>query len=215
MDVMSETCTSFLEELASKAPIPGGGGASALVGAIGVALGNMVGSLTVGKPKYAAVEAEVLELDRKAQALRQRLEGLVQADAEVFLPLSRAYGLPTGTEEEKQKKAAVMASVLEDACAVPLDIMQAAGEALELHRDYAKMGSALAISDVGVGAVCCKAALQGAALNVFINTKAMADRTRAEVLEAQADRLIVQYSALADEIYQTVSDRLRDRKGAG
>lgn len=86
---------------------------------------------------------------------------------------------------------------------------------MELHRDYAKMGSALAISDVGVGAVCCKAALQGAALNVFINTKAMADRTRAEVLEAQADRLIVQYSALADEIYQTVSDRLRDRKGAG
>ena len=214
MDVMRETCTSFLEALASKAPVPGGGGASALVGAVGVALGNMVGNLTVGKPKYAAVEPDILALDRRAEALRRRLEGLAQADAEVFLPLSRAYGLPTGTEEERAEKAAVMARVLDDACAVPLDIMRAAGEALELHRDYAKMGAALAISDVGVGAACCKAALQGAALNVFINTKAMADRTRAAALEAQADELMARYSALADEIYQNVSQQLRGGKGA-
>ena len=94
--------------LASKAPVPGGGGASALVGAIGTALCNMVGSLTVGKKKYAAVEAEISGLMEKATELQNALLELIEKDAEVFEPLSRAYGLPKETEEERAEKARVM-----------------------------------------------------------------------------------------------------------
>ena len=101
MNLTAQTCTEFLDALASKAPVPGGGGASALVGAVGVALGNMVGNLTVGKKKYASVEADVIALNQKAGALRRRLADLVAADAEAFEPLSRAYGLPRETEEQR------------------------------------------------------------------------------------------------------------------
>ncbi|NCE63976.1 sugar ABC transporter substrate-binding protein [Pseudoflavonifractor sp. 524-17] len=207
MDLSAQTCTEFLDTLASKAPVPGGGGASALVGAIGIALGNMVGNLTVGKKKYADVEADVIALDEKAAALRQRLVDLVAADAAAFEPLSRAYGLPKDTEEQKAHKAQVMAQALDAACAVPLDIMRAACEAIDLHSDYARMGSAIAISDVGVGAVCCKAALQGASLNVFINTKSMADRDKAAQLERQANAMLDRYCPLADAIFANVAAR--------
>ena len=101
-------CNEFVEVLASKAPVPGGGGASALVGAVGTALGNMVGSLTVGKKKYADVEAEMYELKAKCDTLQAELLALVERDAEVFEPLSKAYGRPRATEEEKAEKAASM-----------------------------------------------------------------------------------------------------------
>ena len=101
-----------MESLASKAPAPGGGGAAALVGAAGVALGNMVGSLTVGKKKYAAVEADLRTLNARAKVLRRRLEALVQADAEAFMPLAAAYGLPKETPEQQAHKAAVLEQAL-------------------------------------------------------------------------------------------------------
>ena len=207
MNLTAQTCTEFLDALASKAPVPGGGGASALVGAVGVALGNMVGNLTVGKKKYASVEADVIALDQKAGALRRRLVDLVAADAEAFEPLSRAYGLPRETEEQQAYKAQVMAQALDAACAVPMDIMRAVCEAIELHKDYARMGSAIAISDVGVGVVCCKAALQGASLNVFINTKSMTDRDKAIRLENEANAMLERYCAMADAIYADVAAR--------
>ena len=152
-------CNEFVEVLASKAPVPGGGGASALVGAIGTALGNMVGSLTVGKKKYAEVEDEMWELKKKCDELQKDFLRLIERDAEVFEPLSKAYGMPRSTEEEKAEKARVMEIVLKDACSVPMEIMEKCCEA---------------ISDAGVGAAFCKAALKGASLNVYINTKSMA-----------------------------------------
>ena len=122
MNIATQTCTEFLEALASKAPVPGGGGASALVGAVGVALGNMVGNLTVGKKKYADVEADVRALDQRSEALRRKLEALVAADAEVFEPLSRAYGLPKDTEQQRSYKEQVMEQALNTACSVPMEI---------------------------------------------------------------------------------------------
>ena len=113
MELTKSSCEGFLESLASKAPAPGGGGAAALVGAAGVALGNMVGSLTVGKKKYAAVEADLRTLNARAEALRRRLEALVQADAEAFLPLAAAYGLPKETPEQQAHKAAVLEQALD------------------------------------------------------------------------------------------------------
>ena len=177
-------CNEFVEVLASKAPVPGGGGASALVGAVGTALGNMVGSLTVGKKKYADVEDEMYELKAKCDQLQKDFLRLIERDAEVFEPLSKAYGMPKETEEEKAEKARVMEIVLKDACSVPMEIMEKCCEAIELIVEFGAKGSKLAISDAGVGAAFCKAALQGASLNVYINTKSMADREYAEELFA-------------------------------
>ena len=209
MELMNLSCEGFLEELASKAAAPGGGGASALVGAAGVALGSMVGSLTVGKKKYAAVEADIAALNVRAEALRKRLEALVQADAEAFLPVAAAYKLPKETPEQQAHKAAVLEKALDRACAVPLDIMDACCEGIRLAADYAEKGSVLAVSDAGCAALFCKAALQASALNVAINTKLMTDRAHAAALDEKAARMLAEYLPLADEVYQSVASRLR------
>ena len=209
MGLMNLSCEGFLEELASKAAAPGGGGASALVGAAGVALGSMVGSLTVGKKKYAAVEADIIALNVRAEALRKRLEVLVQADAEAFLPVAAAYKLPKETPEQQAHKAAVLEKALDRACAVPLEVMTACGEGIALAAEYAEKGSVLAVSDAGCAALFCKAALQASALNVAINTKLMTDRAHAAALDEKAARMLAEYLPLADEVYQSVASRLR------
>ena len=202
-------CNEFVEVLASKAPVPGGGGASALVGAIGTALGNMVGSLTVGKKKYADVEEEMYALKAKCDTLQKELLALVEKDAEVFEPLSKAYGMPRNTEEEKAEKARVMEIVLKDACSVPMEIMEKCCEAIELIQEFAAKGSTLAISDAGVGAAFCKAALEGASLNVYINTKSMKNREYAEELNAKADAMLAKYPKMAEEIFESVLGKLK------
>ena len=120
MSIADKTCSEFVEILGTKAPVPGGGGASALVGAVGTALGSMVASLTVGKKKYADVEEEMQNLRDKAVGLQKELLHLVDRDAEVFEPLSKAYGMPKETEAEKAEKARVMEAALKDACMVPM-----------------------------------------------------------------------------------------------
>ena len=202
-------CNEFVEVLGSKAPVPGGGGASALVGAVGTALGNMVGALTVGKKKYADVEEEMKELMAKATTLQDELLHLIERDAEVFEPLSKAYGMPRETEEEKAEKARVMEIVLKDACSVPMEIMEKCCEAIDLIVEFAAKGSALAISDAGVGAAFCKAALEGASLNVYINTKSMADREYAEELNRKADAMLEKYTKIADDTFNSVLGRLK------
>lgn len=209
MEMMEQSCTQFLAELAGKAPVPGGGGAAALVGAAGVALGNMVGCLTTGKKKYAAVEADIQALNARAEALRRELEALVQADAEAFAPLAAAYGLPKDTPAQAAHKAAVLNAALNTACAVPLEIMQKCAEGIVLVEEYAAKGSVLAVSDAGCAAALCKAALQSASLNVFINTKLMTDRPRADALDAQADALLNEYVPRADAVFASVTNKLR------
>ncbi len=205
MSFVNGTCSDFVQVLASKEPVPGGGGASALVGAIGMALGSMVGNLTVGKKKYADVEADVYAIMEKAEDLQKELLRLVDADAEVFVPLSKAYGIP----KDDPTRAAIMENALKLACSVPMDIMRTCCKAIDLHNELADKGSALAISDVGVGVICCKSALMGASLNVFINTKSMADRDYALEIEKEADELLNKYTALADDIYNRVVSKLR------
>ena len=202
-------CNEFVEVLGSKAPVPGGGGASALVGAVGTALGNMVGALTVGKKKYADGEEEMKELMAKATTLQDELLHLIERDAEVFEPLSKAYGMPRETEEEKAEKARVMEIVLKDACSVPMEIMEKCCEAIDLIVEFAAKGSALAISDAGVGAAFCKAALEGASLNVYINTKSMKNRECAEELNRKCDEMLAVYTVKADEIFRNVLGRLK------
>ena len=195
----------FTEVLASKEAVPGGGGASALVGSIGVALGNMVGSLTTGKKKYADVEEDIQKLMAEGESLRIELLSMMDKDAEAFAPLAKAYGIP----KDDPSRDEVMEKALDVACQAPMDIMRTVCKALDVIKDFAAKGSALAISDAGVGAVCCKAALQGASLNVFINTKSMKDRTKAEALEAEANAMLDKYCRLADEIYAVVVERIK------
>lgn len=202
-------CDEFVAVLATKAPVPGGGGASALVGALGTALGNMVGSLTVGKKKYVEVEEEIKALQVKSDLLQKELLSLIERDAEVFEPLSKAYGLPKTTEEEKAKKAKIMEAALKEACSVPMEIMEKCCEAIDVIEIFAKKGSVIAISDAGVGAAFLKAALEGASLNVFINTKSMADREYADALNEKADQMLAVYCEKAANIFETVKNRLR------
>lgn len=209
MSYIEKSCGEFTEILASKAPVPGGGGAAALAGAVGTALGNMVGSLTVGKKKYAEVEAHMHTLMEKAAGLRIELLELVDKDAEVFAPLAKAYGMPAETQEQKEEKQRVMEDCLKLACGVPLEIMEKCCEAIELHREFAAKGSRLAVSDAGVGAAICKAALMGASLNVYINTGLMKDRALAKELDERADMMTEKYSAAADEIFEGVCEEIR------
>lgn len=204
MMMLEMKTTEFLEELSSKAPVPGGGGASAAVGAFGAALGMMVANLTVGKKKYAAVEEEILEALEELGKLRDRLVALTDRDAQAFEPLSRAYGLPKNTEEEKAAREKVMESALYDASVAPLEIMETVLASMDLLEVLGEKGSRLALSDVGVGILFAQAALEGASLNVFINTRLMKDRGRAEELNGRADRMITEGRGKKERIYSQV-----------
>ena len=208
MGFTNKSCNEFVEVLATKAPVPGGGGASALVGAIGTALGNMVGSLTVGKKKYADVEEDIISLKAQADKLQEELLALVEKDAEVFEPLSKAYGLPKDTPEQQAEKDKVMEECLVNACSVPMEIMEKCCEAIDMMKEFADKGSKLALSDAGVGATMLRSALEGASLNVFINTSSMKNREVAESTEARANEMLAKYSVLADEIFKDVKERL-------
>lgn len=200
MDMTLESCRKFVEVLASSAPAPGGGGAAALVGAIGTALGNMVGSLTVGKKKYADVEAEIIALKEKCDALQTELLDQVEADDKGFVPLAKAYGIP----KDDPNRDAILEEATITACAVPMHIMELCCQTLEYVAVFAAKGSRLAVSDAGCAAVCCKAGLQAASLNVFINTKSLKNRTVAEEMNAKANGMLDKYCAMADEIFASV-----------
>jgi len=202
MDYTKESCREFVKVLASDAPAPGGGGASALVAAIGTALGNMVGSLTVGKKKYADVEELIKATMAKCDALQTELLDQVPADAEGFIPLSKAYGIP----KDDPKRAETLEAATITACQVPMKIMELCCEALDCVKVFADKGSRLAVSDAGCGAVIVKAALQAASLNVFINTKTLQNRQLASEMNAKCLGMLDKYGAMADEIFETVKN---------
>ena len=208
MAFRDKTIDAFMQELSSKAPIPGGGGASALVGALSASLTHMVGALTVGKPKYAAVEAEMFELLKQTEALANRFLALMDEDAAAFEPLAQAYRLPKETEEEKASKAVRMEAALKSAVQPPLAIMETCEQALPLIAFCAEKGSIVAVSDAGVAASLCRAALEGASLNVFINTQGMQDKAYAEMLNLRARALLSRAGAQAEEIYRAVYKKL-------
>ena len=208
MAFREQNIDAFLTDLSSKAPVPGGGGASALVGALSAALTHMVGALTVGKPKYAAVEAEMNGLLARTEALQKRFLALMDEDAAAFEPLAQAYRLPKGTPEEIAEKTRVMEQALKCAVQPPMAIMEICAETFPLITLAAEHGSVVAVSDAGVAASFCRAALESASLNVFINTKSMQDRAYAEELNSRARQLLAQYGEAADEIVRAVIAKL-------
>lgn len=190
----------FTELIASPAPAPGGGGASALVAAVGIALGDMVGELTVGKKKYADVEDEIKQLMKQAQDLRVKLLACINKDAEAFEPLSKAYGIP----KDDPSRDEIMESCLKDAAAAPLEIFDLTCQAIALQKEFAEKGSKIVISDAATGVAILKGAMYGAAVNVKVNTKLMKDKGYADEINSHIDFNLDRYSELADEIFDTV-----------
>lgn len=206
--MLDSSANDFIKALSSKEPVPGGGGASAYVGALGMALGLMVGNLTVGKKKYQDVEADIVENMKKGQVIVERLKDLVKKDAEAFYPLSQAYGLPKDTDEEARIKEETLQKALIQATLVPLEIARACAEAIDLHEELAQKGSRIVISDVGVGVLFAKAALKGATLNVLINTQIMKDQELKQRTETELEKLLLVYTEKADQIYKMVEDAI-------
>ncbi|MDY3022320.1 MAG: cyclodeaminase/cyclohydrolase family protein [Oliverpabstia sp.] len=207
--MLEQKTTDFLEVLSSAAPVPGGGGASAAVGAFSSALGMMVANLTIGKKKYADVEEEIIEVKEQLQNLQKELVDLTDKDAEAFEPLSKAYGLPKDTPEQKEEKERVMEKALYEASIVPLQIMKTVAKVMELLETLGEKGSKIAISDVGVAVLFARAALEGASLNIYINTRLMKNREQAERLNKESDDMIEEARRMQEKIYAGVLDKIR------
>ena len=199
----------FSDVLSSKAPVPGGGGASAVAAAVGASLGQMVASLTLGKKKYADVQGRIEELIPRFEAVRAELLALADEDAEAFEPLSRAYGLPKGTEEERVRKAEVMEAALRAACEPPVKIMEKTCEAIDLVDEVSRIGTRIAISDAGAGATLLSAALKAVSLNIFINAKSMGDREYAGDLLSRTQEMLDEGCKKADNAYLRVERGIR------
>ena len=199
----------FIQDLSSASPTPGGGGSSAIVAALASALGMMVTNLTIGKKKYAEFEEEVILVRQRLSELQIKLLSLAEEDEKAFLPLAEAYKMPTSTEEEKEKKKIVMEKALYEASIVPLAIMETVMETMELLSVLKEKGTKIAISDVGVGITFANAAMEGAGLNVFINTKMMADKDRRTELNKRADELLERSESCRKKIYCSVVNELR------
>ena len=204
MDDTMKSCREFVAVLASSAPAPGGGGAAALAGALGTALGSMVAALTVGKEKYAHVEGELRGLMARCEQLQTELLDQVAADAEGFLPLARAYRIP---KDDPTRESVLEAATL-TACAAPVRIMELCCQSLEVIEVMAEKGSRLAVSDAGCAAALVKGALEAASLNMFINTKSLKDREKAAELNIRCLTMLDQYGRRADRIFDRVKDGL-------
>lgn len=204
----NKTCIDFIADVASKAPVPGGGSVAALVGALGAALGNMVASLTVGKKKYADVEEEMEEMIIEIRDVQKHLLELIQKDIEIFEPLSRLYGVHPESANEQRQHEIAMEKALYDACLVPMDIIRECGRAIELSQEFARKGNRIAVSDAASSAVLCKAAMQAASLNVYINTNMMKNKKNKEELNSRCAQFIVYYSGLADGVFGYTANRL-------
>ncbi len=195
----------FLENLASAAPAPGGGGAAALAGALSAALASMVANLTLGKKKYAAYEPEIRELLSRTQGLRTELFAFIERDARAFEPLSRAYGIPKGTPGREE----TLEAALHAAAMPPLELLETLGEVPPVCERLLVIGSRLAMSDVGCSASLCRAAAECAALNVRVNTRLMRERAYADGLDARAEAALERIAASCAAVYETVHRTLK------
>ncbi len=194
----------FLSLLSSDQPVPGGGGASALVGAVGISLGSMVGALTCRNPKYDEVKPEITDLINQAENIRLQLCMCIDADAEAFEPLSRAYRLP----KDAPGRDAIMEDCLKTAASVPLRILHLCADSIDLQKRFAETGARIAVSDAATGIAFCLSALEGAAVNVLVNTKYMKNREYADQINAEVETVRSACRQKAESVYSSVYEGL-------
>ncbi len=207
-EIKDKSVEIFLAELASRQATPGGGSAAAVMGAQGAALVSMVCNLTIGKPKYAEVDAEMRALLAEADALRETLVGMIKADVDVFDKLMACYALPKAGDDEKAFRTAQIQLVLREATDVPLACAKACARAVALSRVAAEKGSLAVISDAGVAVMAAYSGLKSAALNVRINAASLKDREFAEARLAELERLMNGVDGEVEAIYQLVKQKL-------
>ncbi|MGZ5051991.1 MAG: methenyltetrahydrofolate cyclohydrolase [Methylobacter sp.] len=207
-EIKDKSIQTFIDELASRAPTPGGGSAAAVMGAQAAALVSMVCNLTIGKPKYAEVEDDMKLLLAKSEALRVNLLDMIQADVEVFDRLMATYALPKESDEEKNARSEAIQAVLKEATLVPLACARACAETIILSRIAADKGNTGVISDAGVAVMAGYGALKSAALNVYINAGGLKDRVFAEEKLAELDKILQGVDEQVDEIYRIVKAKL-------
>ena len=195
---------AWLTELSSASPAPGGGGASALVGAVASSLGSMVANLTTGNMIYACYQADIERILAQTADLTARLHGLIAADAEAFVPLSAAYGIP----KDDPTRAERLESALRVAAKPPMDMLETFAELLPILEELTEKGSRLAISDVGCAATFCQSAARGALLNLFVNTKLMADREYAYEQNKRAIALEGDINYRTEAVFKTVKESM-------
>jgi formiminotetrahydrofolate cyclodeaminase len=200
--------SSFLDALASAAPTPGGGGAAAVMGAMGAALISMVANLTIGKKGYEAHDAEMRELLAASEDLRRRLADMVAGDAAAFDSLMAAYKLPKASDEEKAARSAAIQDGLKAATLAPLACARAAAEGVRLAARSLEHGNVNVISDVGVGVLACQAALRSAALNVHINVPQIKDAAFTDQVLTELTGLLGECLPLADTVHAGVKARM-------
>ena len=205
--LMQGSCTDFCDALAAREPTPGGGGAASYVGALAAALCSMVGNYTTGKKAYAAVQDEIGKMLEEAEASRMRLMELVDEDAEAFLPLSRAYAIP----KDDPERASTLEEATKCACAAPLQMMREICGVVALLEEMGKKGSRMLQSDVACGALLARAALEAASINVFVNTRTLADRSFANATEEEVDEMLVVYVPRAQACADGIVAALRNR----
>jgi formiminotetrahydrofolate cyclodeaminase len=206
-EIKDKSLQVFLDELASKSATPGGGSAAAVMGAQSAALTSMVCNLTIGKPRYAEVEAEMQALLVKSEALRAQLTAMIKEDIDIFDQLMASYGLPKVTDEEKALRSDTIQTVLKAATEVPLACARACAEAIELSRVAAEKGNLSVISDAGAAVMAGYGALKSAALNVYINAGSLKDRAFAEAKIAELEAILQGQERAVEEIYQTIKTR--------
>lgn len=196
----------FCSALAAKRAVPGGGGAAALTGALGVALCSMAGNFTVGKPAYAHVEDELKRMLAEAEDVQKRLVALVDEDARAFERVSQSWRIP----KDDPARAERVEEATRNACQAPLEMMRQCGRALKLLEEMEEAGSHLLLSDVACGALLCSAALEAASINVFVNTTSLHDRALAHTIESEADALLDTWLPRTRALSTRVALRVRE-----
>ena len=202
------TIAKFLDELASEQPTPGGGGAAAIMGAVGAALVSMVANLTIGKKNYEAFDAELKATNAEAEKVRAELTAAIDEDVVAFNAVMGAYGLPRGTDEEKAARAAAIQAALKQATDAPLRAVKACHEVIKLSAVVADKGNINVISDAGVAALAANAGLRSAALNVYINAKSIKDREFAEIRLGEVNALTDLAALKTEEVYAVVRGKI-------
>lgn len=208
MKLTDKPVTSFLDDLASNAPAPGGGSVASLSGALGAALISMVCNLTLGKKGYEEVQGDIQGLLAQSEALRQEMIDLLEADVAVYTAYSLTAKMPRNTDEEKAARTQAMQAALKNATMVPLRIAEAAVKVMDLCMLTAEKGNKGAVSDAGVAVLMAEAALRSAALNVLINLTFIKDLEFVAKKRAHLDSMLTGRGAMRDKIYDYVVSKL-------
>lgn len=205
----SQALGAFLDDLASERSTPGGGGAAAISGAMGAALVSMVCNLTIGKPKYAEVEAELKTVLAESEGLRAELTKAIGDDVKAFDAVMAAYGSPKGeTDEAKAARTATIQAALKEATDAPLECARLCAEVVKLSDVTAEKGNANVVSDAGVAVQSAYAGLMSAALNVRVNAKSIKDREFADQRLAELETLLSEAKTATEKTYETVKSKL-------